>query len=67
MRPRCSAACRAALPRLPRLDRLSHQDGESRLDLSARNVEVLKSIVPPLVKYSPDAIFLVVSNPAGGF
>lgn len=43
----------------------SFQEGETRLDLAARNVAVLKSIVPPLVRYSPDAIFLVVSNPAG--
>lgn len=37
--------------------------GESRLNLVQRNVEVLKGIIPNLVKHSPDTILLVVSNP----
>ncbi|XP_053994745.1 L-lactate dehydrogenase-like [Hylaeus volcanicus] len=37
--------------------------GESRLDLVQRNSEILKTIVPTLVGYSPHAVFLVVSNP----
>ncbi|KAM3926049.1 L-lactate dehydrogenase A chain-like [Leptodactylus fuscus] len=39
------------------------QEGESRLNLVQRNVEVFKFIVPQVVKYSPDCIILVVSNP----
>ncbi|KAJ8344332.1 hypothetical protein SKAU_G00316610 [Synaphobranchus kaupii] len=39
------------------------QEGETRLDLVQRNVEVFKHIVPPLAQYSPKAILLVVSNP----
>uniref|UniRef100_A0A0C9QWM7 L-lactate dehydrogenase n=1 Tax=Wollemia nobilis TaxID=56998 RepID=A0A0C9QWM7_9CONI len=39
------------------------RDGESRLALVERNLHLFKSIVPNLVKYSPDAILLVVSNP----
>jgi len=39
------------------------KEGESRLALVERNVEVLKKIVPLLVKYSPNTILLVVSNP----
>ncbi|KAJ2954514.1 hypothetical protein O0L34_g2798 [Tuta absoluta] len=39
------------------------REGESRLDLVQRNTDVLKIIVPQLVKYSPDAIFLIASNP----
>ncbi|XP_015523480.2 L-lactate dehydrogenase [Neodiprion pinetum] len=38
-------------------------EDESRLDLLQRNVEIFKNIIPPLVQYSPDAIFLVVTNP----
>nr|WOE90269.1 L-lactate dehydrogenase-like protein [Scolopendra mutilans] len=38
-------------------------EGESRLNLVQRNVNILKAIIPNLVKQSPDAIFLVVSNP----
>ncbi|CAA2981318.1 L-lactate dehydrogenase B-like [Olea europaea subsp. europaea] len=37
--------------------------GETRLNLLERNLALFRSIVPPLVKYSPDCILLVVSNP----
>ena len=36
---------------------------ESRLNLLHRNVLVMKSIVPDFVKYSPDSVLMVVSNP----
>jgi L-lactate dehydrogenase len=39
------------------------RDGESRLDLVQRNVQIFKGIIPYLVKYSPNAILLVASNP----
>ncbi|XP_026216797.1 L-lactate dehydrogenase B-A chain [Anabas testudineus] len=39
------------------------QEGESRLNLVQRNVNVFKSIIPQIVKYSPDCILVVVSNP----
>jgi L-lactate dehydrogenase len=37
--------------------------GETRIDLVKGNAEILKSIVPQIVKYSPKAIILVASNP----
>ncbi|KAE8661810.1 L-lactate dehydrogenase A chain [Hibiscus syriacus] len=37
--------------------------GESRLNLLQRNVALLSNIIPPLAKYSPDTILLIVSNP----
>ncbi|RVW50594.1 L-lactate dehydrogenase B, partial [Vitis vinifera] len=37
--------------------------GESRLNLLQRNVSLFSRIVPPLAKYSPDSILLIVSNP----
>ncbi|XVF38418.1 hypothetical protein REPUB_Repub20aG0100200 [Reevesia pubescens] len=37
--------------------------GESRLNLLQRNVALLSNIIPPLAKYSPDSILLIVSNP----
>ena len=37
--------------------------GESRLNLLQRNVELFRNIIPPLAKYSPDTILLIVSNP----
>ncbi|XP_017759806.1 PREDICTED: L-lactate dehydrogenase-like isoform X1 [Eufriesea mexicana] len=39
------------------------REGETRLDLVQRNTDIFKGIIPELVKYSPDAILLVVSNP----
>jgi L-lactate dehydrogenase len=39
------------------------QPGESRLSLVGRNTEIFKSIVPELVRLSPDAVICVVSNP----
>lgn len=37
--------------------------GESRLDILNKNIPIFKDIVPKLAQFSPDAIFLVVSNP----
>ncbi|GLT78389.1 hypothetical protein SLA2020_499260 [Shorea laevis] len=37
--------------------------GESRLNLLQRNVDMFTSIIPPLAKYSPNTILLIVSNP----
>ncbi|KAL2093515.1 hypothetical protein ACEWY4_010827 [Coilia grayii] len=39
------------------------QEGESRLNLVQRNVNIFKFIIPNIVKYSPDCIIMVVSNP----
>ncbi|KAF2313072.1 hypothetical protein GH714_009079 [Hevea brasiliensis] len=37
--------------------------GESRLNLLQRNVNLFEKIIPPLAKYSPDSILMIVSNP----
>ncbi|KAF7988405.1 hypothetical protein HCN44_000978 [Aphidius gifuensis] len=37
--------------------------GETRLDLVQRNADIIKNIVPPLVEHSPNAVFIIVSNP----
>ncbi|KAM8971687.1 L-lactate dehydrogenase A chain-like isoform X1 [Sarcophilus harrisii] len=39
------------------------QEGESRLELVQRNVNILKIIIPDIVKNSPNCKLLVVSNP----
>ncbi|XP_017886221.2 L-lactate dehydrogenase-like [Ceratina calcarata] len=39
------------------------REGETRLDLVQRNTDIFKGIIPQLVKYSPDAVLLIVSNP----
>lgn len=37
--------------------------GESRLNLLQRNVALFRKIIPPLAKYSPETILLIISNP----
>lgn len=39
------------------------QEGESRLNLVQRNVNVFKAIIPQIIKYSPNCTIVVVSNP----
>ena len=39
------------------------KEGESRRNLVQRNVEIFKKIIPQLVKYSPNTVLLIVSNP----
>ena len=42
---------------------VAQKDGETRLDLLQRNVEVFRSIITPVVKSGFDGIFLVATNP----
>ncbi|MBN1621075.1 MAG: L-lactate dehydrogenase [Endomicrobiales bacterium] len=37
--------------------------GQTRLDVAKVNVGLYKTIIPEVVKYAPDAVILVVSNP----
>lgn len=41
----------------------AQKPGETRLDLISKNYKIMNSIVPEVVKYNPNAILLVVSNP----
>lgn len=41
----------------------ARKPGQSRLDLTKINVEVIKSITPEITKYAPDAVYVIVSNP----
>ncbi|MDD4689683.1 MAG: L-lactate dehydrogenase [Eubacteriales bacterium] len=42
---------------------LARKPGQTRLELSQSNVNVLKSIMPEVTKYASEAVFLIVSNP----
>lgn len=42
---------------------LAQKPGETRLHLVNRNIEIYKQMIPEIVKYNPDAVLLVVSNP----
>jgi L-lactate dehydrogenase len=37
--------------------------GQSRLDLAATNVEMLRSLMPDLVARAPEAVYMLVTNP----
>jgi L-lactate dehydrogenase len=37
--------------------------GQSRIDLAQVNVEIAKSVMSRVVKFAPDAVYVVVSNP----
>lgn len=39
------------------------REGESRLELVGRNLEIFRGIVAPIVRYSPNCSICVVSNP----
>lgn len=39
------------------------KEGETRLDLVTRNYEILKGIIPEIVKYNPNGIILIATNP----
>lgn len=42
---------------------VARKPGQTRLDLAQTNVDILKSIIPQITKYAPDATYVVVSNP----
>ena len=42
---------------------MARRPGQSRIDLAQANVNILKSSMPEIVKYAPDAVYIVVSNP----
>lgn len=42
---------------------LPRKAGQSRLDLAQTNVDILKQIAPQIVKYAPNAVYIIVSNP----
>ena len=41
----------------------ARKPGEARLNLMQRNVGVMKSIIPQVLEYSPNAAICVISNP----
>lgn len=42
---------------------VAQQPGETRLSLVDRNANILKKIMPEVIKHSPEATILIVSNP----
>ena len=42
---------------------VARKPGQSRLDLAQTNVNILKEVAGEIVKYAPDATYIIVSNP----
>ena len=42
---------------------VARKPGQTRLDLAQTNVDILKSIIPEITAYAPDATYIIVSNP----
>ncbi|MBX3048956.1 MAG: L-lactate dehydrogenase [Anaerolineales bacterium] len=42
---------------------VSQEPGETRLQLLSRNAEVFRQVIPNILKYAPEAILLVATNP----
>jgi L-lactate dehydrogenase len=41
----------------------ARKPGQTRIDLAQGNVNIIKSVMPQVAKYAPDAMYVVVSNP----
>ena len=42
---------------------IARKPGQTRIELTQTNVNILKSITPEIVKYAPNALYIIVSNP----
>ena len=42
---------------------LPRKEGQTRLELAQTNVNIICQIAPEIVKYAPNAIYIIVSNP----
>ena len=42
---------------------IARKVGQTRLDLAQTNIDIMKQVVPEIIKYAPDALYVVVSNP----
>ena len=42
---------------------MARKPGQTRIELTQTNVNILKDITPRIVKYAPNALYVIVSNP----
>jgi len=42
---------------------IARKPGQTRLDLAQTNVNIIKSIIPQITTYAPNATYIIVSNP----
>lgn len=41
----------------------NQKDGETRLDLAAKNAAIFRDIIPQITKHAPDTVLLIATNP----
>lgn len=42
---------------------MARKPGQTRIDLAQANVNIIKDVMPKVVEYAPNAVYIVVSNP----
>ena len=42
---------------------VARKPGQPRLELAQTNVDIIKSIIPQITRYAPDATYIIVANP----
>ncbi len=42
---------------------IARKPGQTRLELAQTNVDIMKSIIPQITRYAPDAVYIIVANP----
>lgn len=42
---------------------MARKPGQTRIDLAQTNINIVKSVMPQITRFAPDAIYVVVSNP----
>lgn len=42
---------------------MARKPGQTRIDLAQANVDIVKSVMPQITRFAPDAVYVVVSNP----
>ena len=42
---------------------IARKPGQTRLDLAQTNIDIMKQVMPEIIKYAPNALYVVVTNP----
>ena len=42
---------------------MARKPGQTRIDLAQANIDIIKSVMPQVIRFAPDAVYVVVSNP----
>ena len=42
---------------------MARKPGQTRIDLAQANINIIKQVMPQIIEYAPDAVYIAVSNP----